>query len=61
MHKGFIWTAINTITHKPEAGFQQLFAFNRNDAVARFKREYGKAFDPPRHYLVADSFSQWEY
>jgi hypothetical protein len=60
MHKGFIWTATDVRTHKPVAGMQQLFAFNRNDATARFQREYGKAFDTVGHYLIGDSFSQWD-
>ena len=60
MSKGFIWTATDFKTHKPVAGMKQLFAFNRNDAIARFKREYGKAFDTVGHYLVGNSFSQWE-
>jgi hypothetical protein len=60
MYKGFIWTAMDVRTHTPIRGMQQIFAFNRKDATARFKREYGKAFDTVGHYLVGDSFSQWD-
>jgi len=60
MHKGFIWTATDVRTHEPVAGMQQLFAFDHNDAIARFRLEYGKAFDTVGHYLTGDSFSQWE-
>jgi hypothetical protein len=59
MHKGFIWTAMDVRTNKRVSGMQQLFAFNRSDAIARFQREYGKAFDTVGHYLAGDSFSQW--
>jgi len=57
MNKGFIWTAYG-INHKPLSGYQQLFAFNQVDAMARFKKEYGN--DSAIFYLVADTFSQWD-
>jgi nicotinic acid phosphoribosyltransferase len=57
MNKGFIWTAYG-INHEPLSGYQQLFAFNQVDAMARFKKEYGN--DSAIVYLVADTFSQWD-
>jgi len=57
MGKGFIWTAYG-INDEPLAGYHQLFAFNRKDAIARFHKLYGN--DTSIKYLVADTFSQWE-
>ena len=59
MNKGLIWQAIEFRTHEPVKGMKQLFAFNRKDATARFKHEYGTAFDEFM-YLEGNSFSQWE-
>ena len=57
MTKGFLWTAYD-YNHKPLKGYQTLFAFNRDQATKRFKREYGN--DSSILYLVADTFYQWE-
>jgi|TARA_R110000824_G_C15054708_1_gene661847 nicotinic acid phosphoribosyltransferase len=57
MNKGFLWTAYG-INHEPLQGYQTLFAFNRDDATKRFKREYGN--DSSILYLIADTFNQWE-
>jgi len=54
----FIWTAYG-IDHEPLQGYRQLFAFSRTDAANRFRHEYGN--DSSIWYLVADTFSQWEY
>ncbi len=58
MNKGFIWTAYG-MNHEPMREYKQLFAFDRADAMKRFKREYG--YDTSIFYLVADTFNQWEY
>ena len=57
MTKGYLWTAYG-INHEPLQGYKTLFAFNRDDATKRFKREYGN--DSSILYLVADTFNQWE-
>ena len=56
MNKGFIWTAYG-INDEPLQGYQQLFAFDRTDAQARFKKEYGN--DAGITYLVGDKYNQW--
>tara|TARA_Y100001963_G_scaffold144898_1_gene217694 strand:- start:735 stop:947 length:213 start_codon:yes stop_codon:yes gene_type:complete len=57
MNTGFIWTAYG-IKHQPLKGYKQIFAFNRQEATERFRREYGN--DSSILYLVGDIFSQWE-
>jgi len=61
-HKGYIWTAygLNNIDKGIEQlkGYKQLFAYNKTDAIARFKKEYGN--DSAIVYIVPDTFNQWE-
>jgi len=61
-NKGFIWTAygLNNRDKGLEQlkGYKQLFAFNKKDAMERFKKEYGD--DSSIVSIFPEPFSQWE-